>query len=494
MFFHAGRLQLSATDLAGHLSCRHLTELERGVAEGRLARPAAFDPALDLLRERGLRHEQAYVEMLRATGHDMVWVQGKGIDAETVGATVEAIRAGRGVIVQGALANGQWGGRPDILKRVERPSGLGAWSYEVLDTKLALETKAGTVLQLCLYSELLAAVQGAMPEHMHVVTPGTPLLPESFRTADYLAYYRLVRRGLLTALGGEAALETYPEPTAHCEVCRWRATCDDRRRWRDRHKRHQRRQRSLAISDFGSSRSCTNRPRGNLRSRDHRPRLMLLLCRRGVPRFPIARAPQDQQQHAAEEQDQRGWFRQVSGHRLSGDPQGEAAIGEVRRGLIAGGQAQEVQREVAAELDASVCLKEREYVTAATLKWLEFTEQRALLVAAREGFILWAKPSGPALNSGAYIRSKGLVVPVPTGSVAGGAFGDSELRTPVELPAGVWLPNEPVIEMTIVSDRFDMTLSLLPLENTHSGVGLDEEVDEDVFDRIESFQNRGLAR
>ena len=129
MFFHAGRLQLSATDLAGHLSCRHLTELERGVAEGRLARPAAFDPALDLLRERGLRHEQAYVEMLRATGHDMVWVQGKGIDAETVGATVEAIRAGRGVIVQGALANGQWGGRPDILKRVERPSGLGAWSY-----------------------------------------------------------------------------------------------------------------------------------------------------------------------------------------------------------------------------------------------------------------------------------------------------------------------------------------------------------------------------
>ena len=133
-------------------------------------------------------------------------------------------------------------------------------------------------------------------------------------------------------------------------------------------------------------------------------------------------------------------------------------------------------------------------LTAATLKWLEFTEQRALLVAAREGYILWAKPSEPARKSGGYIRTKGLVVPVPSGSVAGGAFGASELRASVELPAGVWFPNEPATEMTIVSDRFDMTLSLLLLENIRSGVGLDEDVDEDVFDRIEGSQNRGLAR
>jgi hypothetical protein len=133
-------------------------------------------------------------------------------------------------------------------------------------------------------------------------------------------------------------------------------------------------------------------------------------------------------------------------------------------------------------------------LTAATLKWLEFTEQRALLVAAREGFILCAKPSEPVLKSGAYIRSKGLVVPVPSGSVAGGAYGGSEMRAPVALPAGVWFPNEPVTEMTIVSDRFDMTLSLLLLENTQSGAGLDEDVDEDVLGRIERSQNRGLAR
>lgn len=123
-------------------------------------------------------------------------------------------------------------------------------------------------------------------------------------------------------------------------------------------------------------------------------------------------------------------------------------------------------------------------LTAATLKWLEFTEQRALLVAAREGFILWAKPSERALKSGAYIRSKGLVVPVPTGSVAGGAFGDSELRAPVELPAGVWFPNEPVTEMTIVSDRFDMTLSLLVLQDQHAGADMDDEPEKDLLDQM----------
>jgi hypothetical protein len=123
-------------------------------------------------------------------------------------------------------------------------------------------------------------------------------------------------------------------------------------------------------------------------------------------------------------------------------------------------------------------------LTAATLKWLEFAEQRALLVAAREGFILWAKPSERALKSGAYIRSKGLVVPVPSGSVAGGAFGDSELRAPVELPAGVWFPNEPVTEMTIVSDRFDMTLSLLLLQDQQSVAHMDEEPEKDVLEKM----------
>jgi hypothetical protein len=55
--------------------------------------------------------------------------------------------------------------------------------------------------------------------------------------------------------------------------------------------------------------------------------------------------------------------------------------------------------------------------------------------------------------------------------------------------------NRPSIaEMTNVTDRFAMTLSLLLLENAHSRAGLDEDVDQDVLNRIERSQNRGPAQ
>ena len=85
--------------------------------------------------------------------------------------TLAAMQRGVPVIVQGALTHQGWNGRADILRRIEVPSTLGAWSYEPIDTKLARETKAGTILQLCLYADLLAAMQGLPPEYMYVVAP-----------------------------------------------------------------------------------------------------------------------------------------------------------------------------------------------------------------------------------------------------------------------------------------------------------------------------------
>ena len=55
-------LELSASDLVGYLNCRHLSELDRAVAEGALAKPKVRDnPLLQLLWERGSVHEQNYV-------------------------------------------------------------------------------------------------------------------------------------------------------------------------------------------------------------------------------------------------------------------------------------------------------------------------------------------------------------------------------------------------------------------------------------------------
>jgi len=222
--------ELSATDLVGYLNCRHLAALDRAVAEGALPKPKVWDPLLQILVERGAAHERSYVEHLTKAGLDVVRIDGVEITHEAVPETLAAMRRGVSVIAQAALSHQGWNGRADILRRVEVPSALGDWSYEPIDTKLARETKAGTILQLCLYSDLLAEAQGLPPEYMYVVAPWSDFQPQQFRFADYAAYFRKVKRALQTAMAGPAADDTYPNPIAHCDICRWREACDKRRR------------------------------------------------------------------------------------------------------------------------------------------------------------------------------------------------------------------------------------------------------------------------
>ncbi len=222
-------LRLAATDISNHLACRHLTQLDRAVAEGRLPAPRWRDPNIVVLQQRGFEHERAYIASLKAAGLSVVEPaeQGGKLSMEQA---VEAMRAGAEVIVQAELRKGQWLGRTDVLLRVDEPSpSLGGWSYEVVDTKLAQETRAGTVLQLCLYCELLSSVQGRDPERMHVVKPGAEFPRETFRFDDYGAYYRLVRSRLLQAAEAPPSTSTYPDPVPHCSVCRWWERCNRQR-------------------------------------------------------------------------------------------------------------------------------------------------------------------------------------------------------------------------------------------------------------------------
>jgi predicted RecB family nuclease len=225
---------LSASDLVGHLNCRYLTNLDLAVANGTLEKPLIWDPVLEIMAERGARHEQSYIDHLEANGFSVTAIDGVGVDSTAVTQTLEAMKAGAPTIVQGALQASHWGGRPDILRRVEKPSQFGSWSYEVVDTKLARETKGSTILQLCLYSELVADAQKRVPEYAYVVTPGSAFQPEQFRIADYAAYYRRVKASLERTVTSKADFELYPDPNPYCDVCRWRLHCEEKRR-RDDH-------------------------------------------------------------------------------------------------------------------------------------------------------------------------------------------------------------------------------------------------------------------
>lgn len=223
-------IQLSASDLVGYLNCSHLTELDLSVASGKLKKPHVWDPLLEALRERGLRHEQEFVDHLREQGLKTVVIEGVDITDDAVSKTREALQSGVDVITQAALRDGRWSGRADILRRVEKPSALGAWSYEIVDTKLARETKSGSVLQLCLYADLLAKAQGAAPEFIYIVAPWSNFEPQKFRYADYAAYFRKAKADIEQATLEEAPQKHYPEPKEHCDICRWSERCDKRRR------------------------------------------------------------------------------------------------------------------------------------------------------------------------------------------------------------------------------------------------------------------------
>ena len=226
----ANSFELTASDLTGYLNCRHLAALDRAVAEGALAKPKSWDPLLDILRERGAIHEKNYVEHLKNAGLDALRIDGIEVTDAAVAQTLSAMKKGVPVIVQGALADGGWVGRADILRRVETPSALGAWSYEPVDTKLARETRAGSVLQLCLYADLLSIMQGRPPEYMYVVVPWSEFEPQHYRYADFAAYFRKVKRGMVESMAAKTPQDAYPDPIEHCEICRWQANCEKRRR------------------------------------------------------------------------------------------------------------------------------------------------------------------------------------------------------------------------------------------------------------------------
>jgi len=232
------QIRLSASDLSNHLACRHLTTLELQVARGARTAPDWAAPDLKVIQELGLRHEKAYLAHLAAQG---LTVENLGhIDHKEeerlLAETLELMERGAEVIAQGALSDGEWFGRPDVLRRVAKPSKRWAWSYEVADTKLARETKATTILQLSLYSDLLAKIQGTLPEFLWVVPPGEGYAGEKYPVLEYAAYYRHVKDKLVRAIGGGPPRkvvptpETYPEPVEHCNVCRWFRECDTKRR------------------------------------------------------------------------------------------------------------------------------------------------------------------------------------------------------------------------------------------------------------------------
>lgn len=143
----------------------------------------------------------------------------------------------------------------------------------------------------------------------------------------------------------------------------------------------------------------------------------------------------------------------------------------------------------AADFDMLGACAERYEVslTAATLRWLSYTQKRAILVVSRDGYILWARSSEPAFKSGAFIKVAGLPPrKIPLMSPVARNAGSVGLIEPTRLDEGTWL-REPVTEHSMISERYDLSLSLLTLGARAPLADTEEEREEDAVDYFSRF-------
>lgn len=158
--------------------------------------PDRSAPEDQLTARLGDEHERRVLVVLRERGE--VWdgsaVKRLGFE-EAYAASTAAIKAGLPTLFQVSLRGGRFEGHADFLHRVEVPSSLGGFSYEVVDTKLARTPKPYFLVQLCAYADMLEQLQGVRPPRIGIVTGDGQ--SHWFRTNDYFDFYLALKEEFL---------------------------------------------------------------------------------------------------------------------------------------------------------------------------------------------------------------------------------------------------------------------------------------------------------
>lgn len=213
----------SASDLMHFLSCTHAAALNILNLDTPLQKTADTDQQ-EMFQRRGLEHEKNYLEELRKSGRTVTEISVKGKDLQAATAeTIAAMKSGVDVIYQATLFRAPWHGFADFLVKVPKPSSLGDYSYEAVDTKLARTAQPKHILQLCIYSDLLESIQGVRPDYMSVkLGEGTMY---RLRFDDVAHYYHHAKLRFEHFIADQPRA-TSPEPCSYCDMCVWRDNCN----------------------------------------------------------------------------------------------------------------------------------------------------------------------------------------------------------------------------------------------------------------------------
>lgn len=211
----SGSVVYSPSDLVRFFGSPFASWMERYLLEN----PGAVVPDQDtedrkLVAQTGMQHEDSVLQELKLATPGLVEIH-KSSFASAQAETLSAISAKAPVIFQAALQAGAFAGYADFLILDS------AGNYQVWDTKLAQSPKPNYAIQLCCYSEMLAAVAGqSMPEKFGIIL-GNNKRPE-FRVEEFIYFYLRLKDAFLTMQGGfTGILADRPEPLPRADHGHW---------------------------------------------------------------------------------------------------------------------------------------------------------------------------------------------------------------------------------------------------------------------------------
>jgi uncharacterized protein len=147
------------------------------------------DEYMELLSEQGDEHEHKVLA-------DLIAEYGEGDVAQLkmkdpVSKTNAAMCEGKKVIFQAHLSRDNFSGYADFLIRVESPSNLGEYSYQVWDAKLSQVARTEHILQVCAYSWMLEPILGRLEGEAGFYLGRGKC--KTIRVAEYFAYFNAVK-------------------------------------------------------------------------------------------------------------------------------------------------------------------------------------------------------------------------------------------------------------------------------------------------------------
>lgn len=233
----SGELVFSPSDLVRYHQSPFASWMDRYYLENRDAIIPDEATEEDLLISRtGEQHEHAVLAELKSTFPGLAEISNdRAVDARVE--TIKAINSEAPIIYQAFLESGRFAGFADFL--VRNPAG----GYHVWDTKLARSPRPYFIIQLCCYSEMLAAATGIrLPEAFGIIlgkaqqdepSKKRPLKLGSmeqveFRIEDFIHYYRHVKSNFLAlqdSFTGNVA--DRPEPLPRADHGRWSSHAEE---------------------------------------------------------------------------------------------------------------------------------------------------------------------------------------------------------------------------------------------------------------------------